>query len=328
MMRLPSFRYLAPRSVAEAVLMLSSEGPGAAVVAGGTDLYPNMKRRNQVPKTLVSLRRVADVRGTRRGDDGSLRIGAATTLRALELDATLRRERPALHAAVRSISTPPLRAMGTLGGNVLLDTRCNYYDQSLEWRRAVNNCLKCEGDTCWTAPGSDRCWAVNSSDTVPVLIALGATARLVSPRGARDVPVASLYREDGIAYLTKAPDEVLTELALPPAGPWRAHYGKLRRRGAFDFPVLGVATAARFEGDRVAEARVVLNGVGSAPVRCTDAEAFLVGKRLDAATAVEAGEIAFRPAKPLDNTDFENAWRKKMVKPFVRDGLLALTAPR
>lgn len=323
MMRLPAFKYLAPHSVAETVLMLSSEGPGATVVAGGTDLYPNMKRRHQVPKTVVSLRRVADLRGTHAGADGSLRIGANTTLMALERDARLQAERPALWTAIRSISTPVLRTMGTIGGNVLLDTRCNYYDQNLEWRRAINNCLKCEGDTCWTAPGSDRCWAVNSSDSVPVLIALGARARLSSPRGHREVPVESLYRDDGISYLTKDHDEVLTDLVLPPVGPWKSHYGKLRRRGTFDFPVLGVATALRFEGDRVAEARIVLNGVGSSPLRCTDAEGFLLGKRIDAETAKAAGEIAFRPAKPLDNTDFENAWRKKMVKVYVRDGVLA-----
>lgn len=324
MMRLPPFRYLAPHSVAEAVLMLSSEGPGASVVAGGTDLYPNMKRRHQVPRTLVSLRRVADLRGVTHRPDGSMRLGASTPLMTLERDAGLKARFPALFAAVRSISTPVLRTMGTIGGNVLLDTRCNYYDQNLEWRRAINNCLKCEGDTCWTAPGSDRCWAVNSSDTVPVLIAAGATARLESPRGAREVPVEALFREDGIAWLDKAPDEVLTELVVPAPGALRAHYGKLRRRGSFDFPVLGVATAVRTEGDRVVEARIVLNGVGSAPIRCKDAEAALVGRRLDEASAKDAGDLAFRPAKPLDNTDFENAWRKKMVKVFVRDGLLAL----
>ncbi|MCC7137439.1 MAG: FAD binding domain-containing protein [Planctomycetes bacterium] len=323
MMRLPVFRYLAPKSSAEAVRMLSTEGPTAAVVAGGTDLYPNMKRRQVSVRTLVSLRRLAALRGAQAGPDGAWRIGAGTSLMALERDRRLAAERPALHAAVKSISTPVLRTMGTIGGNVLLDTRCNYYDQNFEWRRAVNHCLKCTGDTCWTAPGSDRCWAVNSSDSVPVLIAMGAVARLEGPAGVREVPVESLYRDDGIAWLTKAKDELLTELVLPPPDGWRSHYGKLRRRGTFDFPVLGVATALRLDGDRVAEARIVLNGVGSAPLRAKEAEAFVVGKRVDAETAKQAGELAFKPAKPLDNTDFENAWRKKMVKVYVRDGLLA-----
>ncbi len=326
MMRLPPFKYLAPASVAEAVLMLSSEGPGASVVAGGTDLYPNMKRRHQTPKTLVSTRRVRELRGVTAAEGGGLRIGPATTLMALERDRRLRDERPALWSAVRSISTPILRTMGTIGGNVLLDTRCNYYDQNYEWRRAINFCMKCEGDTCWVAPSSDRCWAVNSSDSVPVLIAMGAKARLASPRGTREVAVEALFKDDGIAYLAKERDEVLTDLLLPPVDGWRSHYGKLRRRGAFDFPVLGVATAIRRDGDIVAEARVVLNGVGSAPVRAKEAEAFLVGKRLDADTARAAADLAWKPAKPLDNTDFEHGWRKKMVKVYVRDGLLALVA--
>ena len=326
MMRLPRFEYLAPRSVKEAVRMLADAGPEAAVVAGGTDLYPNMKRRHQRPKVLVALRRVSDLHGVRVAPDGGLRIGPATTLSALERQPAIRRARPALYEAIHSISRPILRNMGTIGGNVLLDTRCNYYDQSHEWRRAVNFCLKCDGDTCWVAPGSDRCWAVQSSDSAPVLCALGARARFVSPRGEREVAVEDLYRDDGIRYLDKAPDEVLTDVLLPPAPGVHATYGKLRRRGAFDFPVLGAAVAVTFEGDVVArvvrEARLFLGGLGSAPVRAREAEAFLAGKSLkDDATLRAAADLAWKPAKPLDNTDFEHSWRKKMVKVFVRRGL-------
>ena len=326
-MRLPPFRYLSPTSVAEAVLMLSSEGPGASVVAGGTDLYPNMKRRHQTPKTLVALRRVGELRGATALAGGAWRIGPAATLASLERDARLHAELPALWTAIRSISTPLLRNMGTIGGNVCLDTRCNYYDQNHEWRRAINFCMKCEGDTCWVAPSSDRCWAVNSSDTVPVLIALGARVRLASPRGARELDLAALFRDDGISYLTKERDEVLTDVLVPSQGAVRSHYGKLRRRGAFDFPVLGVATSVSFDGDRVASARLVLNGVGSSPIRAIEAEAALLGRRLDEDAIRAAAELAWKPAKPLDNTDFENAWRKKMVKVYVRDGLRAVAKP-
>ena len=324
MMRLPTFRYLAPTSVAEATLMLSSEGPGASVVAGGTDLYPNMKRRHQTPKTLVALRRVAELRGVTPTPDGGLRLGPAATLTSLERDPRVVSTYPALSTAIRSISTPLLRNMGTIGGNVLLDTRCNYLDQTYEWRRAIDFCMKCDGETCWVAPGSDRCWAVQSSDSAPVLIALGARARLASPRGVREVPLEALYGPDGIKYLDKAPDEILTDLLVPAPGGVRSHYGKLRRRGAFDFPVLGVATAVAFDGDVVREARIVLGAVESRPVRASAAEAFLAGKRLSDEVVRAAADLAFKPAKPLDNTDFENAWRKKMVKVFVRDGLLAV----
>jgi 4-hydroxybenzoyl-CoA reductase subunit beta len=326
MMRLPPFRYAAPRSPAEAARVLRGEGPAAALVAGGTDLYPNMKRRHHVPKTLVSLRRCVELAGFEWRPDGSLRIGAATTLRELERDAKLRRALPALHAAIRSISTPILRNMGTIGGNLCLDTRCNYYDQNEEWRRAIHDCLKCGGDTCWTAPGGDDCWAVNSSDGVPAMIALGARLRLRGADGEREIPAEALYAvEDGRRWLAKEPDEVLVEISVPPQGRARSVYLKLRRRGAFDFPVLGVA--ARVESDGVVKrADLVVNAVGPAPVRCRDAEAFLAGRPLDDATIARASELAPAECKPLDNTDFMPSYRKKMVRVFVKRALEALRA--
>jgi 4-hydroxybenzoyl-CoA reductase subunit beta len=323
-MRLPTFSYRAPKTVGEAVAMLADAGRDASVLAGGTDLLPNMKRRHQTPKTLVALRGVRELAGVRRDADGTLRVGPATTLRALEHDARFRAEHPALWTAVRSISTPLLRNTGTIGGNVLLDTRCNYYDQNYEWRRATNFCMKCDGDTCWVAPGSDRCWAVQSSDTAPVFCALGARARFRSPRGERAVALEDLYVEDGIRWLAKEPDELLTEIEVPPPDGVRSHYGKLRRRGSFDFPVLGVATAVRFDGDRVASARLFLVGVASKPIRCVEAERRLVGERLTDDVVRAAADLAHKPAKPLDNTDFESAYRKKMVKVYVRRGLEAV----
>lgn len=327
MMRLPPFRYLAPTSAREVAQVLAAEGPSAMVVAGGTDLYPNMKRRHQVPQTVVALRRVADVRGVSVEADGSVVLGAAETLRSLERDERLVARLPALVDAVRSISTPLLRNMGTLGGNVCLDTRCNYYNQNYEWRRAIGFCMKCEGDTCWVAPSSSRCWAVNSSDSVPVLMALGARARLVGPGGLREIPVAALFRNDGIQYLTKARDEVLTHLVVPPQGGACSVYRKVRRRGAFDFPVLGAAVRVRMERGVVAAADVVLNAVGSAPVVAVEAQQALVGKALTPAAIVEASEKAAKLAKPLDNTDHLHTWRKKMVSVEVRRALTALARP-
>lgn len=324
MMRLPPFRYLAPTSAVEVARVLQGEGPGAAVVAGGTDLYPNMKRRHQTPTTLVALRRVADVRGLAWGPDGTVEIGAAETLRRLEREPALLERLPALTGALRSISTPLLRNMGTIGGNVCLDTRCNYYNQNYEWRRAIDFCLKCDGDTCWVAPSSPRCWAVNSSDSVPVLIALGARARLVGPRGPRELPVAALFVNDGIEYLAKAKDEVLTHLLVPPQGGARSVYRKVRRRGAFDFPVLGVAVRVRLEAGRVVQADVVLNAVGSAPVVATEAQQALLGQPLTDEVVALAAEKAAKLAKPLDNTDHLHTWRKKMVSVEVRRALVSL----
>ncbi len=323
MMRLPKFRYFAPATVREALRLRAEAGPDAAFVAGGTDLYPNMKRRQQTPSTVIGLSRIPALARMRFGRD-AVSIGAAVPLSAIERHRRMRRAFPGLVAAIEEISTPPLRNMGTLGGNVLLDTRCNYYDQNAEWRQAIDYCMKKDGAICWVAPGSPKCLAVQSADSVPVLIALGARARLASPDGERDIALEDLYRNDGIHYLTKRPEELLTEILLPPPDGWRASYRKLRRRGAFDFPVLSVGAAVRREGDVVAEARLVLGGVASAPLRLTRAEEVLRGRRLDAESIAEAAEASSGPARPMDNTDFSFLWRKEMTRRFVASALKGL----
>ena len=323
MMRLPRFRYYSPRTVREAVRIKADSGPEGAYVAGGTDLYPNMKRRQQTPKVVVGLARIPALAKTRSGA-GGVSIGSAVPLSAVENDARLRRDYPGLVHAVEEISTPPLRNMGTLGGNLLLDTRCNYYDQNYEWRQAIHFCLKKDGDICWVAPGSPKCLAVQSADSVPILIALGARTILASAEGEREIPVEELYRNDGIAYLTKRPDELLTEIRLPRLDGWRGSYRKLRRRGAFDFPVLSVGAAVRREGDQVADARIVLGGVSSAPLRLTRAEEVLRGRPLNPSAIEEAAEAAAAASRPMDNTDFSFLWRKQMTNRFVAAALQAL----
>ena len=323
MMRLPKFRYFAPTTVREALRLRAEAGPDTAFVAGGTDLYPNMKRRQQTPATVIGLARIPPLARLRFGRD-AVSIGAAVPLSAIERHRRMRRAFPGLVAAIQEISTPPLRNMGTLGGNVLLDTRCNYYDQNAEWRQAIDYCMKKDGAICWVAPGSPKCLAVQSADSVPVLIALGARARLASPEGERDIALEDLYRNDGIHYLTKRPEELLTEILLPPPDGWRASYRKLRRRGAFDFPVLSVGAAVRREGGVVAEARLVLGGVASAPLRLTRAEEILRGRRLDAESIADAAEASSGPARPMDNTDFSFLWRKEMTRRFVASALKGL----
>jgi len=322
-MRLPRFRYIVARTVAEAVTIKADAGPGGAYVAGGTDLYPNMKRRQQTPGVVVGLSRVPELSAMRFGSDGAF-LGAGVLLSRVEREPRVRSAYPGLAHAVETISTPPLRNMGTLGGNVLLDTRCNYYDQNYEWRQAIDFCMKKDGTICWVAPASPRCLAVQSADSVPILIALGAAAVLASPAGERQIPVEELYRNDGIHYLTKTPDELLTGIRLPPPDGWRGSYRKLRRRGAFDFPVLSVGAAVRREGDRVAEARLVLGGVASAPLRLTASEAVLAGRPLDAGAIADAAAAATGPSRPMDNTDFSFLWRKEMTRNYVKAALTAL----
>jgi 4-hydroxybenzoyl-CoA reductase subunit beta len=324
MMRLPPFRYLAPASVGEAVARMAEHGADAMLVAGGTDLYPNMKRRQMEPRVLVGLRGLRELAGVRGDARAGLSIGAATTLTAAARHREIAAHYPALAAAAGLVSTPQLRNVGTLGGNVCVDTRCNYYNQSYQWRKAVNFCMKKDGEICLVAPGSPRCWAVSSSDTAPVLVSLGARVRLVGPQGERVMPIGELYRDDGIAYLGKRADEVLTEIALPPADGVRSVYLKLRRRGSFDFPVLGVAAALRMEGDTVREARIVLGAVASMPRAATEAERALAGQRLTAEVIDAAAGLAARPSKPLDNTDLTHPYRKKMTRVFVTRALRRL----
>jgi 4-hydroxybenzoyl-CoA reductase subunit beta len=323
MMRLPKFRYFAPTSVREALRIKAGEGPDAAYVAGGTDLYPNMKRRQQTPGVVIGLSRIRALGRLRVGEDGAS-IGAGATLATIETHRRMRRTYPALVHAIEEISTPPLRNMGTLGGNVLLDTRCNYYDQNYEWRQAIDFCMKKDGTICWVAPGSPKCLAIQSADSVPVLIALSARAVLASPEGEREIPLEELYANDGIQYLTKRPDELLTEIRVPRLDGWRAAYRKLRRRGAFDFPVLAVGAAVRLESGRVTEARIVLGAVASAPVRASRAEAVLTGSSLDVSVITAAAEAAAGPSRPMDNTDFSFLWRKEMTTRWVARALTEL----
>jgi 4-hydroxybenzoyl-CoA reductase subunit beta len=271
MMRLPLFAFRAPRTLDEAARILDGEGPTTMPIAGGTDLLPNMKRRQQVPRTLMSLRHVDELRQIQLNESGS-RLGACVTLNDIAEDSRFRNGLTALAQSAAQVATPQIRNMATLGGNLCLDTRCNYYDQSYEWRKAINFCLKKDGVTCWVAPGSRKCVAVSSTDTAPALIALGARVRLVSRSGEREVLLSDLYNNDGIHYITRRSDEILTEVVLDSLHGWKSTYWKLRRRGAFDFPVLSVAAAARVHASGVIEdARIVIGSAASRPLVAADA---------------------------------------------------------
>ena len=331
MMRLPHFTFHSTRTVQEAADLLASAPPGdAMIVAGGTDLLPNMKRRQQVPSTLIGLRHIAALRTIANGR--GLTIGAGVTLSAIVRDDRVRRAYTGLWQAASQVATPPLRNMGTIGGNLCLDTRCNYYDQSYEWRKAIDFCMKKDDrgaergapQVCWVATSSPKCLAVSSSDTAPMLMALGASVDLASAAGVRSMPIADLYRNDGIHYLTRRPDEILTSVRLPPADGWTSTYWKLRRRGSFDFPVLSVAAALKMKGETVEAARIVLGAVASRPVASENAAAALLGRRLTDDVIAEAAELAAVPSRPMDNTDFTLVWRKRVTRDFVAYALREL----
>lgn len=328
MLRLPPFRYLAPRTLEQAAHMLAQEGEQAMPVAGGTDLYPNMKRRQFTPPVLIGLRAIESLKNISGSPEQGMHIGAGVTLTAVANHPLIQHAYPALATAAASVSTPQLRNMGTLGGNLLLDTRCNYYNQTEFWRHSIGYCMKKDGEICLVAPGSPRCWAISSADTAPVLVSLDARVRLVSERGERVLPVRELFRDDGMAPYTKRWDELLSEVLLPPAEGWRSVYLKLRRRGSFDFPILGVAAALRFNDDgTIADARLTLGAVASHPVEAGEAAAQLLHRPLTPELIDAVATAAARRAKPLDNADLTINYRKQVTPVFVRRALTQLMEP-
>jgi len=298
--------------------MASELGPRAMFVAGGTDLFPKLKRRQFEVEALIGLDFLA--RSVHR-DDGEIIVDAGMTLAAASADAALRTAYAGYAEAAGLVSSPPLRNAGTIGGNLCVDTRCNYYDMTYEWRKAAGFCMKKDGDICLVAPSSSRCWAVSSSDTAPMAIALGALVTLVGTDGDRELPVAALYRDDGIDYLAKQPFEVLTSLRLPAPDGTKTAYVKLRRRGSIDFPIAGAAVAMRLDGTTVTSCRIVLSAVASHPLEAPKAGEFMVGKQVDEESVQTAAEIAAKPAKPLDNADLSHFWRKRMVRVVVEQAL-------
>jgi len=318
MLRLPPFRLHQPKTLEEATKILAAEGSAARVVAGGTDLWPNLKRRHQKAEHVVSLAAIEALRGIR--PNGDLSLGAMETLTDVERHPQVRERWPALAAAVAWISSPVLRNMGTIGGNVCLDTRCTYYDQNEEWRRSIHYCMKAEGEICWVAPSSPRCCAVQSADSAPMLVALGARVTLASAAGEREIPVEALYRDDGIDYLTKRPEELVTRVVVPQRSDdaaCRSAFFKLRRRGSIDFGVLSVAVALWLDGDVVRDAKIVLGSVASFPSPATDAAAELVGRPLTEETIRAAAAKTRAAATPMDNTDLDPRWRGQVTPVYV-----------
>ena len=318
MLRLPRLRYLRPKTAREAARMAADLGPRAMFVAGGTDLFPKLKRRQFEIDTLIGLEFLG--REIRNGST-ECEVDAGVTLAAASHDEHLRSGFAGYAEAAGLVSSPPLRNAGTTGGNLCVDTRCNYYDMTYEWRKAAGFCLKKDGDICLVAPSSPRCWAVSSSDTAPMAMALDGVVTLAGPDGEREAPVASLYKDDGIEYMSKRPAEVVTKLRLSAKEHAASAYVKLRRRGSIDFPIAGAAVALRLDGDVVAGCRIVLSAVASHPLEATAAEAFLSGKRLDSEAVTQAAELAAKPAKPLDNADLSHFWRKRMVRLVVEQAL-------
>ncbi|MSQ01718.1 MAG: 4-hydroxybenzoyl-CoA reductase subunit beta [Myxococcales bacterium] len=294
MLPFPRFSFEAPDTVDEAVRLAAS--PGAMLLSGGTDLLPSVKHRLFQPELLVSTRRLSELRVCSVRADGTLTLGAGLRLRELARNAEVRARIPALAAAAATVATPTIQRMGTLGGNVMLDTRCMYYNQPAGWRAALGGCLKCEGTVCHVAPKGVGCYAAHSADTVPVLHLVGATARFFTATGELSIPIAALYGDDGRTWLRSPPGALLVSVEIPPAKAPIA-YRKLRQRGAIDYGLVLTAVTRDAAGFRA-----VLSAVGPRPVE------------VSGATAEALVDAAMAAVQPLATHQQAVPWRRKMVK--------------
>lgn len=311
---LHDLRTLRPASIEEAVRALAEEG--AQPLAGGTDLLPNLRRGLGTPRVLVDLMAVAALDAISVQRDGSLRVGAAATLAALAGQAAVRTGWPALATAAGLVAGPTHREAATLGGNLCQDTRCVFYNQSEWWRAGNGYCLKLRGDKCHVVVKSDRCYATYHGDVAPALIALDASVEIAGPGGARTLPVAALFVEDGARRLTLAPGEWLTAIVVPAMNDWRADYAKARVRDAVDFPLAGVAVALRREGERLAGLRVAITGTNSAPL-VVPTEG-VTGRAWDAEAAAALAKAVQATANVLSTTVAPVKYRRRMLQALVR----------
>ena len=304
MLPFPNFAYEAPDRLEDALAIAAA--PGTRIVAGGTDLLPSIKHRLFTPGTLLSLRCIEGLADITETEDGGLAIGAMATLRAVRRSPLIFGRYPALAEACRTIATGTIQAMGTLGGNVMLDTRCLFYNQPAGWRASIGGCLKAEGSICHVAPKGKGCYAAHSADTIPSLWLYGARIELASPSGTRQVAIADLYDEDGRTWVKIQPGEILTRILLPAPGSPVAHR-KLRLRNAIDYGMLLVAVQRDGMG-----ARAVLSAIGPQPIL------------VQVAAAGDLAEASYKAAKPLGTHAIASVWRKQMVRVEVKRALATL----
>ncbi len=318
MLTLPPFEYHSPATIDEAVSLLSKHRGDVKVIAGGTDLVPNMKHRLFTPGHLVGLKGIPGLDQVI--EDGPvIRLGAMCSIAQLARDPVVQEHLPSLAAAASQIAGPQLREMGTLGGNLCLDTRCVYYNQTYFWRKALGFCLKKDGTVCHVVQGGQRCVAAASNDTAPVLMTLDAVVRVAGPSGMRDVPIAELYVPDGIVNTILGLDELVVEVRVPmPDGRVIAGYQKLRVRASIDYPALTIAVAAKLDAaDRVEWIRAVVSALGARPHLVGGLERFRE-RPFNSALAKEVALVAYRQCHPLTNINVDTGWRREMITVFVR----------
>jgi len=293
------------------------------VLAGGTDLIPSMRQKLFEPEYVLDLRHITELKGIRYGEQAT-DIGALTPLSMIEHSQLLREHYPVLTEAAATVASPVLRNMGTIGGNICLDTRCLWYNQSLTWRKGCGFCIKKDGNLCHVAPGGTKCWAVFSGDTPPALLCLNAEIEIAGPSGMRRLPLRDFYSGIGDDYRRLAPNELLTRVILPASSAdYRGVYRKLRIRSSIDYPLAGVAVALKRSNGHVSDARVALTAVNPAPVLVKGASEALAGKVVDEDLAEIVGDLAARTAKPLTTSALTPEYRREIIRVFTKRAVLA-----
>jgi 4-hydroxybenzoyl-CoA reductase subunit beta len=293
------------------------------IIAGGTDLIPSMRQKLFEPHYVLDIRNIAELKGIRQQGSG-VEIGALTSLTTIEHSDLLRRRYAVLTEAAATVASPLLRNMGTIGGNICLDTRCLWYNQSLTWRKGCGFCIKKDGALCHVAPGGTRCWAAFSGDTPPALLCLNAEIEIASAAGLRRMPLRDFYTNDGVVYRNLQSNELVTRVFLPESSAdYRGVYRKLRVRGSIDYPLAGVAVVMKRSNGHIADARVAVTAVNPAPMLVKGASELLAGKILDEALAEAVGNLAAKTAKPLTTSALTPEYRREMIRVFAKRAVLA-----
>ncbi len=326
-MALPDFKLLRPRSIADAVTRLAEHASDIRVLAGGTDLLPSMRQKLFEPRYLLDIRHIAELNGIRPQPDGGVEIGALTPLADIERSPLLRKTYPVLPEAAGTVASPVLRNMGTIGGNICLDTRCLWYNQSFAWRKSCGFCIKKDSDICHVAPGGAKCWAAFSGDTPAALLCLDAEIDIAGASGVRRVKLADFYTGEGDSYRKLQRNELVTRVILPArSANYRGAYRKLRIRGSIDYPLAGVAVVMKRSNGHIEDARIGITAVNPAPVLVKGASELLAGKRLTDELAEAAGDLAARTAKPLTTSALTPEYRREMIRVFTKRALVALNS--
>jgi 4-hydroxybenzoyl-CoA reductase subunit beta len=319
---LPQFKLLRPRTLDDARLLLAKH-INARIVAGGTDLIPSMRQKLFEPQYVIDIRNIAELKGIRQQGSG-VEIGALTSLTTIEHSDLLQRRYPVLTEAAATVASPLLRNMGTIGGNICLDTRCLWYNQSLTWRKGCGFCIKKDGDLCHVAPGGSKCWAAFSGDTPPALLCLNAEIEIANADGLKRMPLRDFYTNDGVAYRNLQPNELVTRVFLPESSAdYRGVYRKLRVRGSIDYPLAGIAVVMKRSNGHIADARVAVTAVNPAPLLVKGASELLAGKVVDEALAEAVGNLAAKTAKPLTTSALTPEYRREMIRVFTKRAVLA-----